>query len=81
MCSVNISLTSFRADVKLIFLFTCRLVDPNNLYREVKAGEQGIILARGPGVTAGYWRDPKATDDAFFDGFYNTGASPVPPLH
>lgn len=37
-----------------------RIVDPESL-QEVPDGQQGLILARGQGVMAGYWRDEAAT--------------------
>lgn len=37
-----------------------RVVDPESL-QDVPDGQQGLILARGPGVTAGYYRDDAAT--------------------
>lgn len=39
---------------------TLRVVDPDTL-RDVADGQQGLILARGPGVMAGYYRDEAAT--------------------
>jgi acyl-CoA synthetase (AMP-forming)/AMP-acid ligase II len=33
----------------------------------------GEIVARGPSVTPGYWRDPQATEEAFRDGWLRTG--------
>lgn len=33
----------------------------------------GEIVARGPSVTPGYWRDPKATELSFRDGWLLTG--------
>lgn len=52
---------------------TLRLVDPNDAAQEVPAGEQGLVLAKGPGVMTGYYRDEEATAGAFVDGFYITG--------
>lgn len=37
-----------------------RVVDPETLH-DVADGQQGLILARGPSVTAGYYRDEAAT--------------------
>jgi acyl-CoA synthetase (AMP-forming)/AMP-acid ligase II len=51
--------------------------------REMTAGEEGVILVQGPGVFRDYWNDPSSTQQAFHDGFLNTGAPlPLPaPLH
>jgi long-chain acyl-CoA synthetase len=40
---------------------------------EVKIADDGEVLARGENVTPGYWLNPKATEDAFDDGWYRTG--------
>jgi len=41
---------------------------------EIRIGEDGEVLARGPNVFAGYWEDPDATAAAIdADGFYHTG--------
>lgn len=37
-----------------------RVVDPESL-QDVADGQQGLILARGPGVMAGYFRNDDAT--------------------
>ena len=45
---------------------------PDNL--ELALGETGELCVRGPQVTAGYWRRPQETADAFHsDGFLRTG--------
>ncbi|GBF88603.1 long-chain-fatty-acid-ligase [Raphidocelis subcapitata] len=44
-----------------------RVVDPDSL-RDLPDGEQGLIVARGPGVTPGYFDDASSTAAAFIDG-------------
>jgi len=55
-----------------------RVVNPLNTDEEVADGRQGVILARGPGVSPGYWRDETATAAAFIGDkegliWFNTG--------
>ncbi|HSV51523.1 MAG TPA: long-chain fatty acid--CoA ligase [Burkholderiaceae bacterium] len=41
---------------------------------DVRLGEQGELLVRGPNVMMGYWNDPQKTRDAFTaDGWLRTG--------
>jgi len=42
--------------------------------REVALGERGEICVKGPNVTKGYWKQPKATAESMTkDGFFRTG--------
>ena len=51
-----------------------KVVDPATL-RELPDGEQGLLLARGPGVMRGYYRDPSNTAKAMQagSGWFDTG--------
>ncbi|TMB79633.1 MAG: hypothetical protein E6J48_11070 [Chloroflexi bacterium] len=40
---------------------------------EVRIAEDGEILAHGPNVSLGYWKNPEATAASFKDGWYYTG--------
>ena len=59
-----------------IFGVDSRVVDPQTL-QELPAGEPGEIVTSGPMVFRGYWQQPEATAEAFFelDGkrFFRTG--------
>lgn len=45
----------------------------NELGKELPAGEVGEIVVRGWIVTEGYYKDPKATEEAFRYGWFHTG--------
>lgn len=48
-----------------------KLVDENE--QEVKPGEVGEVVARGPNIFLGYWNRPDATEEAFRGGWFHTG--------
>jgi len=51
----------------------CRIVDPENGDIEMKQGEAGEILIKGPQVTKGYFKNPAATAETVKDGWLYTG--------
>jgi long-chain acyl-CoA synthetase len=51
----------------------CRLVDIEDGKREVKIGEPGEVLIRGPQVMMGYWNKEEETKDALRGGWLYTG--------
>jgi len=52
-------------------LVSIRVVDDDLV--DVPVGEVGEIVVRGDQVTAGYWRDEAATEEAFAGGWFHTG--------
>ncbi|MDO5048955.1 MAG: AMP-binding protein [Actinomycetaceae bacterium] len=50
-----------------------RIVDQDDLDRDVAEGEVGELLIRGPQVFKGYWNNPEETESAFHDGWLRTG--------
>ena len=53
------------------FYLDARIVDDNG--NDVKRGEVGELIFRGPVVTKGYWNNPDATKAAFKAGWFYTG--------
>lgn len=48
-----------------------RMVDEE--FRDVEPGQEGEMIVRSPLVTNGYYDNPKATEEAFRDGWFCTG--------
>ena len=48
-----------------------KIVTPEG--KEVKRGEAGELLARGPNIMKGYWNRPEETEAALRDGWLHTG--------
>lgn len=48
-----------------------KIIGPNG--KEVGAGQIGEIIARGPQIMKGYFKDPEATAKKIRDGWYHTG--------
>ena len=48
-----------------------RVVDADGT--DCPPGESGELLARGPGITPGYWKNPEANEAAFEDDWLHTG--------
>ena len=49
----------------------CRIVDETG--RDVKQGETGELVVRGPGVTKGYYKKDEANRASFFGDWFRTG--------
>lgn len=48
-------------------------VETRILAENGQEGTVGELLLRGPMVTTGYWRQPEATANSFFEGWFRTG--------
>jgi fatty-acyl-CoA synthase len=56
---------------KPIFHSAMRLVDTDG--KDVRAGDTGELIIKGPHVCTGYWNNPSATAEALKDGWFHTG--------
>ena len=50
-----------------------RLVDVDNGTQDVKLGEPGEIIIKGPSIMKGYWNNPEETQNQLKDGWLHTG--------
>lgn len=48
-----------------------KIVDENN--KEVEPGQPGHLLAKGPQIMESYWNNPEETEQAFHEGWLQTG--------
>lgn len=51
----------------------CRVVDPDDIAKDVEPGERGELLVSGPQVFSGYYRRPDETAEVLNDGWFRTG--------
>ena len=50
-----------------------KVVDKENLSKELPNGEVGVILTKGPMVMKGYYKNEKKTAEVIQNGWFNTG--------
>jgi acyl-CoA synthetase (AMP-forming)/AMP-acid ligase II len=50
-----------------------KIVDLKTGQKEVKPGEEGEILIKGPGIMKGYWNKPEETKQVLRNGWLHTG--------
>jgi acyl-[acyl-carrier-protein]-phospholipid O-acyltransferase/long-chain-fatty-acid--[acyl-carrier-protein] ligase len=55
-----------------LYGITARVVDPDT-FEDLRYGEPGLLLIKGPNVMKGYLGKSELTNEAVKDGWYNTG--------
>jgi len=50
-----------------------KIVDKDNLEKELPNGEVGIVLVKGPMIMKGYYKNEEKTKEVIKDGWFNTG--------
>ncbi len=61
----------FGSSGRLVKYMDLKIVDGDG--HELPIGEKGEIMIKGDNVMAGYWNNPKATDETVVDGWLHTG--------
>ncbi|KAM5537518.1 hypothetical protein V8D89_008845 [Ganoderma adspersum] len=80
MTETSCVVATFPTSMKVGVPGSCGRLAPGTVAKVVKAdgalagvGESGELLVRGPQVVMGYYRNPKATEEAFDNGWLRTG--------
>ncbi|MBO4447754.1 MAG: AMP-binding protein [Bacteroidales bacterium] len=71
ICSNSMGHAIFGSSGRIVKPMDCKICDDNG--NEVPIGQKGEIVIRGENVMAGYWKNPKATEDTIVDGWLHTG--------
>ncbi|MCJ7773576.1 MAG: AMP-binding protein [Desulfobacterales bacterium] len=50
-----------------------KIIDPDNPSEELPPGEIGELIAKGPQIMKGYWKNPEKTAQTIKDGWLHTG--------
>ena len=61
----------FGSSGKVVSPMEIKILDADG--KELPFGEKGEICIKGENVMAGYWKNPKSTDDTIVDGWLHTG--------
>ncbi|KAI1782591.1 hypothetical protein LXA43DRAFT_1068509 [Ganoderma leucocontextum] len=80
MTETSCVVSNFPTSMKVGVLGSCGRLAPGTIAKVVKedgelagVGESGELLVQGPQIVVGYFRNPKATEEAFDNGWLRTG--------
>ena len=71
ICANSAGHAIFGSSGRIVKPMDCKICDEQG--NEVPHGTKGEIVIRGENVMAGYWKNPKATEDTIVDGWLHTG--------